>query len=502
MRGRERHRASPFIRSRRPFGSPPLLVAARVVCLNAPMSFESRLNILRWRSIEEADTGGAVVSGERRREATSHAREGLTSASPGGAQIVESFLGRRARWLSEKLANAGSQAAGALGAMSVPRIPGSLLAGGWIAAIIGGFLLTGLGYEREINLLALPLVGLLLWNAVVMAASLVIEAAPLKNSPARAGWLARLLAARMAQGSAPAASTPGIARFHEQALPLATTHMNGRLRAWLHLAAALFAIGGALGMYAKGWSREYLAVWESTLLGESQAAAFFSALFGAASRVFGVALPLAELPGMHRLGGHAASPAPALPWIHLYAGTLALFVVLPRLLLAGLTLLRLRQREDRLWHSLGHESHARKLLRAIEGGSEHIEALLHDARLTEASRDRWTELIRRELGGQISVDFREIAGGDEDEFPASWHPASHTSVAVFSFATTPEEEVHGRLVRDLRARLRATIADGTLLVLLDAGNIRDRWTSEHRASHEALWRACLGDSGADVRLCE
>lgn len=283
---------------------------------------------------------------------------------------------------------------------------------------------------------------------------------------------------------------------------MAIARLNGTSRAWLHIAAALFAIGGALGMYAKGWSREYRAVWESTLLNEKQATGFFGSLFGPASGVTGVAIPLAELPGMHRTEGHAPAPAPALPWIHLYAGTLGLLVVAPRLLLAGLALLRRGQREGTYWRSLGLESHARRLLRAVEGGEERVEVLLHDARVTDAARDRWTELVRRELGGQLSVDMTDIPGGDEDEFAAAWTPASHTGVLGFQFATTPEEEVHGRLARDLRARMRGTQPDARLLVLLDAASIRERWMPEHRASHEALWRRCLQDTGAEVKVCD
>jgi hypothetical protein len=363
-------------------------------------------------------------------------------------------------------------------------------------------MLTGLGYEREINLLALPLVGLLLWNAVVMLASLGMELRPAKGSPAPPSWLARLLAPRLDEKDASGSDAPpGHARFLAEAVPMAVARINGTLRAWLHVAAALFAIGGALGMYAKGWSREYRAVWESTLLDEKQAATFFGALFRPASGVTGAAIPLAELPGMHRTGGHAPNPAPALPWIHLYAATLGLLVVAPRLLLAGLTVIRRGQRETIHWQLLALESHSRRLLRAVEGGEERVEVLLHDARASDAVRDRWTELARRELAGQISVDFREIPGGDEDEFASAWAPASHTAVIGFQFATTPEEEVHGRLVRDLGARMHKSQPDASLLVLLDAASIRERWTPEHRASHEALWRRCLQDAGAGIKVC-
>jgi hypothetical protein len=125
-------------------------------------------------------------------------------------------------------------------------------------------------------------------------------------------------------------------RFEELAWPLAWRRLQMRLRLWLHVAAALLAIGGAVALYARGWSKEYRAVWESTLLSEKGATAFFDTLFKPASTVLRTPVPLEQIPGMHRTAGKAVTPAPALPWIHLYAGTLLVLVIAPRLLLAGM----------------------------------------------------------------------------------------------------------------------------------------------------------------------
>jgi hypothetical protein len=51
-------------------------------------------------------------------------------------------------------------------------------------------------------------------------------------------------------------------------------------------------------------------------------------------------LPLEQLEAMHRSAGVTPQPAAALPWIHLYAGTLLVLVIVPRLLRAGVGLMR------------------------------------------------------------------------------------------------------------------------------------------------------------------
>ena len=57
-------------------------------------------------------------------------------------------------------------------------------------------------------------------------------------------------------------------RFAELAWPLAWRRLQGQARAWLHIGAAAMALGSITALYARGWSREYRAVWESTLLHE------------------------------------------------------------------------------------------------------------------------------------------------------------------------------------------------------------------------------------------
>ncbi|MEZ5387753.1 MAG: hypothetical protein R3F13_19775 [Prosthecobacter sp.] len=256
------------------------------------MDWNDWQRVLIWRALEEGDADGVLVGAERRREATAHTRAGLASEEVKGEALDErgeSFLKKRAEWLDREAVGWRGELIRVLGLLRVPQGRWSWAVAGWGAALIAGYLLTDLGQTGEFNLLALPLVGLLAWNAVVVVLGLLCEIMPTSSMVGRGGWLAEVLAhgvSRISGGSKPSEDGLGEkvrARFEELAWPLAWSRLQMRLRLWLHVAAALLALGGAVALYARGWSKEYRAVWESTLLSESGARAFFETLFKPAS---------------------------------------------------------------------------------------------------------------------------------------------------------------------------------------------------------------------------
>jgi hypothetical protein len=388
--------------------------------------------------------------------------------------------------------------------LRVPQGRWAWAVAGWGIALIAGYGLTDLGQTSEFNLLALPLVGLLAWNAVVIVLGLVTEILPLPAMAGRGGWLAEFLAhgvSRAGVASKPAENTPGSAvraRFEELAWPLAWSRLHVRLRLWLHVAAAMLAIGGATALYARGWSREYRAVWESTLLSEGGARAFFETLFKPASVVLRTPVPLDQLPGMHRTGGKVEKPAPALPWIHLYAGTLLVLVITPRLLLAGIGAARCGRVVSSRARLLNWGGYLRSLLRAVEGGDSRVQVLVHAMESTPTHREVWDRGVRGRFGGMARAEYVRIPAGDEDEFAAAWQPVSAQVVVLFNMATTPEAEVQRRLVSDVRQRLLTKHAEPDLIVLLDGTSLAGRWSPEKIAGREQLWSRTVEGLATEV----
>jgi len=467
------------------------------------MDWKDWLTILRWRAIEEGDTEGLLLIEERRREATGRACAGLTSDMIQSDRISdreEAFLLRRSRKLEQEVFGWSGSLVRVMERLTVVQGRTSWMIAGWIAALVLGYVVSGLGQEAEFNLLALPLVGVLLWNGLIMAAALVLELKSEGRSPILE-WLALRLSPsptdRSGEGEVPTGMSVD-QRFSQLADAPAFERWQRRFRAWLHVGAAMLALGSAIGLYAHGWSKEYRAVWESTILSDKQAQSFFGTLFKPASSALRLPLPLEKLLKMQRTQGKVASPSPALPWIHLYAGTLFLLVIVPRLLLAVLSVWRAHAVMLKRMRSLGWKTYLIRTLRSVEGGQEVITVLIHATDATPTHREVWTRGVRDRFGRMIETEMITVPLGDEDDFVAEWKPAHPRVFVVFNLATTPELEVQRRFVLDVKQVLTSSQRDAELIVLLDATSIGNRWSPDKLAGREKLWTEMLQGAAQEI----
>lgn len=467
------------------------------------MDWNDWLTILRWRAIEEGDTDAVILSEDRRREATGRTRAGMTSEMVTTERVGDresAFLLRRARWLEHEVIGWSGTLVRVMERLNPVKGRRSWIIAGWLAALIVGYAIAGLGQEAEFNLLALPLVGVLVWNGIIMIAALLLEFQPEGRSRMLEWFATRFTPSpndRNGDGESPTGMTVD-QRFEQLSHAPALERWQRRFRAWLHIGAALLALGSAIGLYARGWSKEYRAVWESTLLSDARAHSFFGALFKPASSTLRLPLPLEKLPEMHRTQGHAAAPAPALPWIHLYAGTLLLLVIFPRVGLAGLSVWRAHAVMQKRMRSLGWQTYLIRTLRAVEGGQEIITVLVHATDAAPTHREVWTRGVRERFGRMIEPELIHIPLGDEDDFVAAWKPAHPRVVIVFNLATTPEAEVQRRFVLDVKQALSSRQRDAELLVLLDATSIGNRWSPEKLAGREKLWTDMLQGAANEI----
>lgn len=464
------------------------------------MEWNDWLRILRWRAVEEGDSDGSILSLERRRQATARASAGLTSedvnATPLGEREV-SYLSRRSYWLETEALGWRDSLIRLLGLMRVPRVRPTLVWLGWLFAAGVGYSMLSLGQESEFNLLALPLVGILLWNALMILGGLAAELMPVrKNIGIDLNTAEHRLpkwvidnGKIITKGKPPEPEI--LERFRQLAWPLAWTRMQRRFRAWLHIGAALIAIGGCVSLYAQGWSKEYRVVWESTLLNEESAARFFGALFAPASGFLGLEIPLDEIPHIQRGASTTGESAPALPWLHLYAGTLVILIVLPRTLLAALAMARSKQVTRAHARHLAWDDFLRRQLRSVEGGEETLTVLVHASDMTEAQTSSWTKGLQDRLGGSIKPAFHLMHPGDEEDYLNPWQPRSPRVIVVFHLATTPEEEVHGDLMKQIHDKVNSVPGEPDITVLLEASGPAAKWSKERFESREKLWTRLL-----------
>lgn len=354
--------------------------------------------------------------------------------------------------------------------------------GAWLLlpALLAGALFSGLTTGGRFNILAPPLLGLLLWQLLIYAYLLWpgpgAGARPLARGAPALLWLGRRIA-RSGAGKRLAA-VPG--RFVHAFAAAAPALLLGRLAATLHAAAAAFALGAILGIYWDGLGVAYHAYWESTFLGPETVSTLIAIVLTPASLITGIPLPDgAEVTAM------ASTAVPAAPWIHLWATTLILVAILPRLTLTALAMLQVRRHLT--VEVDGNHPVIRRILAHVAGTrlTARIQPLGYrpDASTLERLRDRLDEHFH----GQVQAEVAEAVAADPDALPAVDGELTRL-VLLMNPAQTPEVEIHGPL-------FTAAAEQAAICVVLDAGAYRT--SPERRDSRITAWQRLLDAQGIE-----
>ncbi len=309
----------------------------------------------------------------------------LADETAGAAATAPAWLRERARHARERLLprRASLRRADARRVWNWRWVATALLVG---AAL--GIAMDLVGPQQRIDLLALPLWGIVAWNLIVYLglaatalAAVVASTTHRGTKKARTGLLRRAVQRWLggaAREVAASASASPVRRFSALWAQVSAPLAASRAALWLHLAAAALALGLMAGLYARALVLDYRVSWQSTLLEPAQVHTLLATAFAPASAVTGIAVPGVDavaalrsdatgaprggatgalpggvsgtspagapvvpgtamaLPGAVAAMPRAAAalPSAAAPWLHLLAATLALAVLVPRTLLA------------------------------------------------------------------------------------------------------------------------------------------------------------------------
>ena len=193
-----------------------------------------------------------------------------------------------------------------------------------VAAFLLGWFTHDLGPDGRVSLLAFPLLGLIVWNLAVVAASLLT----LKKRPAANPQILPTCLQRKPSVTGDAFTDAVLARTEQEWQLAQAPLLMARVKQLFHVGALMLAAGVVAGMYARGLVRNYQAGWESTFLTQPAVSKLTRIVLGPASVVTGVPVPLVPPQG---------GLSPAAPWIHLWAASAGLFILVPRLLLISMT---------------------------------------------------------------------------------------------------------------------------------------------------------------------
>ena len=298
------------------------------------------------RAIEQADADGKLL-GLPERDAIDHEvrRAALASAhagEPDARMTAAQFLDARA---SRVLTTMESRNA-ALAGLKAPQAWTRWLATGVpLAAAVLGIATDIIANPHRVDLIALPLLGILAWN-IGMYVALVAGWFMKRGGSEPASFVSQW--GRWTDGERALRRRPANAGVQARALFLrqwfaATGELHlHRVKRVLHLSAAGWATGVILSLLVRGLVVEYRVGWESTFLDASQVQVLLNVLRVPALLLFPFQpFTVQDIAALHfSQGGGAAGGA---RWVLMYVALLVVVVVVPRVALATWSRLREKQ---------------------------------------------------------------------------------------------------------------------------------------------------------------
>ena len=431
-------------------------------------------DVVLVRAVESADSERTVFSNEDRAHASRAAAElaRWRAAERRHAASAESFIGQRAGLLAETLTRRAPAIARAARAFEWPS---------WISVALPllafalGALIEHIADRQHVNILAFPLLAIVIWNAIVyvlLGVRIVMRAGGAKidlRGPRR--WLTagRQRSVRNLPSAAAASIGAFVAQWSELVAPL----MAARAARVLHLAAAMFAMGAVAGLYVRGLIFEYRAGWESTFLDAGYVHALLSFFLSPAAQAIGVSFPSVDDIAALRFTIGTPGSANAALWIHLYAITVGAIVIVPRLVLALFAAWQERRRSQGFSFDMS-EPYFRRLAGSFVTGAPRLRVIPYSYTVDEAVTDGLRAAAVALLGDDADIALHPtVTFGAENsavQILAGADPKTPLTVALFSLAATPENENHGAFLKALRAASSST----RLAVLIDESGYRRR----------------------------
>jgi len=401
-------------------------------------------------AVEEADESEQLLSSIDKSNAAELAGAPLEKKSSNREE--NTFLEKRADSLLVRLAARYPEAARWTQTEATNHRIGTLtLVLGLIAAVIG-FLSNELGPDKRINILSFPLLGIILWSFLVYIREIMLffRSRDKLFEDSWVDWLIGLM-------EPPQTAHDSIEKDEEKTLAgsrsvferrwkeITAPVVGARLKSLLHTTALILAAAAIAGMYVKGLANEYNAVWESTFFESSaQLRPVLQALLGPAIAISGDAIPsVEELDTIRMTNGGEVTGQNAARWIHWYAITIGLFVLIPRFLFALLW----RIKAGRLAKTLPFRDvlsrYFEHLLAISRGDSIDIHIIPYGIEPNDVKRRLAIRALEEQFEKPLKVTWNmPIPFGEEEAFSVVGAPEGGTFVPFFSLAATPEKETH------------------------------------------------------------
>ena len=478
--------------------------------------------VLLVKAVEDVDRSGSVLPPGDRAQATRDALRaaGIVTGEEGSVASSEARLARALGDRAERLVGPLVERFPIVDeALGRTRTPAWAITALLVVAFASGIGLSALDGSRRINILAFPFIGLVAWNVAVY----VLLAAAWVRSV-----LGRKVAAERGRRWAVSAFTRRVEpllRATRRVHAVLGEALGGYAAGWvdvggpfvlrhakraLHMAAATVAVGLIAGLYVRGTVLRYDAGWESTFLGAAQVQAVIGALFGPVAQWSGLRLPdsVAELEALRWTtaggGGDAA------PWIHLIALTLLTYVVLPRMVLAGIATLGLWRLGRAGALPVPLREYANDVFRGSglvrSGGVTSVTPYAYEP--SEGSFEALERWLRGQSAGEVRLERRTpLRYGEEDmagpAFGLGAHRAADLHVVLMTLAATPEAENHGVVIAAARDAAHRARPPAAVRIVVDEAPYAERFAGDASLAprleeRRRLWRDFVAAYGLEA----
>jgi hypothetical protein len=466
--------------------------------------------MLLVRAVEAEDVGEALLTREDRHQATGMARQ--EASTPSGAKQSagrsdDAFLAARARFAHARLETRFPQVAKVSRNAKWPAWLNWSLP---ILAFLIGMATNEIDSSRRLNIIAFPLLGMIGWNLAVYLLLLGSGVGALKHGgsaarpPNMVDRLIQQVSGRFGRHfDAQPALSRALTRFAADWTRASSKLTSLRTSRTLHISAAAFAAGVIAGMYLRALGIEYRAGWESTFMHASTVHALLHFLLTPASALTGIALPDPErLQALRWSNGRGEIAA---PWIHLFAMTALLLIIVPRLILAAATAVAALRLQRRFPLPGREDFYVRRLLRGLSGKGSVVRIIPYSFHPAPSLEQELRSVLTEVLGDGTQVIFdRPVAYGEEEDWlaqPTFSQEEDHLLV-LFNLASTPEAENHGAFVGGIRKRVTESRSGASVAILLDESGYRSRLAGQAGAdgrleSRRQAWRRMLGEQGVE-----
>jgi hypothetical protein len=429
-------------------------------------------SVVLVQAIESCDVEHQILSDDDRSYASRSANElaQWAAADRKVALSQELFLEKRAGQILQKIVERDSGLARFVNGNSRFAAIAWMLP---LLALLSGALLDRIGDTHRVDLLSGPLLLIMGWNVLVYLLVLALAIFPRLGQRGVAGFqriaVFALSASSKLPRTTPAPLAAALGKFSAEWLVLSAPLLRARASRILHLSAAAFALGVIASLYVRGMLSQYVTGWESTFLNAAQVHALLSFVFLPALSLFPLpGFSLAQVQAL-QLPQTLVSSDGAL-WVHLYAASLLLIVIVPRLVLA----LLVRWQENRLSGNFSMnlaQPYFQKLTANIGPAVERVLRVFPYGFTLDEGRDRnLTKVAKMLLGESARVMLRPSTPYGEELHDALKGAGIDKSGAVlsamlFNLTATPEKENHGAFLHYFGS------ADGSnkagVVVLLD-----------------------------------